>query len=40
MRARPACQRGIEVPAKAPDALKDEKATQAFIERAQQSVQR
>jgi glutathione S-transferase len=40
MRARPACQRGIEVPAKAPDALKDEKATQAFVERARQSVQR
>jgi glutathione S-transferase len=40
MRERPACQRGIEVPAKAPDALKDDKATQAFVERARQSVQR
>lgn len=40
MRARPACQRGIEVPAKAPEALKDEKATAAFVERARQSVQR
>jgi glutathione S-transferase len=40
MRARPACQRGIEVPAKASDALKDERATQAFVERARQSVQR
>ncbi|MBI5716176.1 MAG: glutathione S-transferase N-terminal domain-containing protein [Burkholderiales bacterium] len=40
MRARPACQRGIAVPAKAPDALKDDEATQAFVERARQSVQR
>jgi glutathione S-transferase len=40
MRARPACQRGIEIPARAPDALKDEKATEAFVERARQSVQR
>ena len=40
MRERPACQRGIEVPAKAPDALRDDKATQAFVERARQSVQR
>jgi glutathione S-transferase len=40
MKARPACRRGIQVPARAPDALKDEKATQAFIERARQSVQR
>ena len=40
MKARPACQRGIAVPAKAPDALKDEKATQEFVERARHSVQR
>jgi glutathione S-transferase len=40
MKERPACRRGIEVPARAPDALKDEKATQAFIERARQNVQR
>ena len=40
MKARPACQRGIEVPNKAPSALKDEQATQAFVERARQNVQR
>ena len=40
MKARPACQRGIEVPQKVPSALKDEAATQAFIERARQNVQR
>jgi glutathione S-transferase len=40
MKARPACRRGIQVPARASDALKDEKATQAFIERARQGVQR
>ena len=40
MKARPACRRGIEVPAKAPSALQDEKATQAFVERARANVQR
>jgi len=40
MRQRPACQRGIAVPQKADDALKDEKATQAYAERARQLVQR
>ena len=40
MKERPACRRGIEVPAKAPEALKDEAATQAFVERARASVQR
>ena len=40
MRERPACQRGIAVPAKAEDALKDDKATQAFAERARTIVQR
>lgn len=40
MKERPACRRGVEVPAKAPEALKDEGATQAFIERARASVQR
>ncbi|MBL8323525.1 MAG: glutathione S-transferase N-terminal domain-containing protein [Rubrivivax sp.] len=40
MKARPACQRGIEVPQKVASALKDDAATQAFIERARQSVQR
>jgi glutathione S-transferase len=40
MKARPACQRGIEVPFKMESALKDDKVTQAFAERARQSVQR
>ncbi len=40
MKARPACQRGIEVPARAERALQSEQATQAFVERAQQIVQR
>ena len=40
MKARPACQRGIAVPARAPDALRDEQATQAFAERARTLVQR
>ena len=40
MKARPACQRGIEVPFKVESALKDEAATQAFAERARLSVQR
>jgi glutathione S-transferase len=40
MKARPACQRGVEVPFKVESALRDEKATQAFAERARQTVQR
>jgi GST-like protein len=40
MKARPACRRGIEVPFKVESALKDDKATQAFVERARQTVQR
>jgi glutathione S-transferase len=40
MKARPACQRGVEVPLKLDSALKDEQATQAFAERARQLVQR
>jgi GST-like protein len=40
MKARPACQRGIEVPFKVASALRDEAATQAFVERARGSVQR
>jgi len=40
MKARPACQRGVEVPVKLDSALKDDKATQAFAERARQMVQR
>jgi GSH-dependent disulfide-bond oxidoreductase len=40
MKARPACRRGIEVPFKLESALKDDQATQAFVEGARQSVQR
>ena len=40
MKARPACQRGIEVPFKVESALKDEQATQAFADRARQNIQR
>jgi len=40
MKARPACQRGIEVPIKVERALKDEQATQAFADRARQNLQR
>jgi glutathione S-transferase len=40
MKERPACRRGIEVPVKIESALKDEQATQAFVERARQNVQR
>lgn len=40
MKARPACRRGIEVPFKLESALKDDQATQAFVESARQSVQR
>lgn len=40
MKARPACQRGIEIPQKVTSVLKDEAAAQAFIERARQNVQR
>jgi glutathione S-transferase len=40
MKARPACQRGVDVPLKLDSALKDEQATQAFAERARQIVQR
>jgi GST-like protein len=39
MKARPGCRRG-EVPFKVESALKDDKATQAFAERARQTVQR
>ena len=39
MKARPACQRGIEVPFKVESALKDDAATQAFAERARRNVQ-
>ena len=40
MKARPACQRGIEVPFKVENALRNEQATQAFAERARNLVQR
>ena len=40
MKARPACRRGIDVPYKVESALRDEDATQAFVEGARQTVQR
>ncbi|MFM2067203.1 MAG: hypothetical protein RLZZ584_2112 [Pseudomonadota bacterium] len=40
MKARPACRRGVEVPAKVESVLKDDAAAQAFVERARQTVQR
>jgi glutathione S-transferase len=40
MKVRPACQRGVEVPQKVPSVLKDEQATQRFVETARRNVQR
>lgn len=40
MKARPACQRGIEVPVKVPSLVKDEQAAQQFAENARKMVQR
>jgi len=40
MKARPACQRGVEVPLKVPSMLKDDKAAQEFVENARKSLQR
>ncbi len=40
MKARPACQRGIEVPRKVESVLRDEQAARDFAARAQQMVQR
>ena len=40
MKARPACRRGVEIPFKLDSALDSDKATQAFVERARQTVQR
>jgi glutathione S-transferase len=40
MKERPACQRGIAVPFKVENALKDEKTTEAFAEQARQTVLR
>jgi glutathione S-transferase len=40
MKARPACQRGVEVPFKVESLVKDEKAAQTFAEKARNSLQR
>jgi GSH-dependent disulfide-bond oxidoreductase len=40
MKERPACRRGVEVPFKVESALRNDEATRAFVERAQQNVQR
>lgn len=40
MKERPACRRGVEVPVKVESVLRDGQATQSFIERARQTVQR
>ena len=40
MKARPACRRGIEVPFRVESALRDDRATLEFVERARQTVQR
>jgi len=40
VKARPACQRGVEVPLKIPSLVKDEKAAQQFAENARKMVQR
>jgi glutathione S-transferase len=40
IRARPACQRGIEIPFKLKNMIKDEKAAKAFSENAQKNLQR
>ena len=40
MKERPACRRGVDVPFKVESALRDENATQAFVEGARQTVQR
>jgi glutathione S-transferase len=40
MKARPACQHGIEVPVKIPSLVKDEQAAQQFAENARKMVQR
>ena len=40
MKERPACQRGIEVPFRVDNALKDQKATEAFAKKSRQTVQR
>ncbi len=40
MKARPACQRGVEVPVKVESLVDDKKGSEAFIQQAQQMVQR
>ena len=40
LKERPACQRGIAVPFKVDNALKDEKTTQAFADQARKTLQR
>jgi glutathione S-transferase len=40
MKARPACQRGVEVPVRLESLVKDEKAAQAFAEQARGQLQR
>ncbi len=40
MKARPACQRGVEVPFKIPNLGEDEKAAKDFAENARKSLQR
>jgi glutathione S-transferase len=40
MRARPACQRGVEVPMRLPNLEKDGDAAKAFADQARKSVQR
>lgn len=40
MKARPACQRGIEVPFRVPNLTQDEKGAAQFAENARQSLQR
>ena len=40
MKARPACQRGVDVPHKVASVVNDAQASKAFAERAQQLVQR
>jgi hypothetical protein len=40
MKERPACRRGVEIPAKVDSVLRDDAATQAFVDKARQSLQR
>ena len=40
IKERPACRRGVEIPVKLENMLNDEKATKAFTENAQKTLQR